>query len=147
MDEILRRDPVLESAIEHKDVDVIKRTLFDAEKGIDRVRDDACHESELWDYKSGVPDPARGAANDKAWADVAALVLAFHNNRGGVIVYGIHDKSYDAIPVKTRLDSKQFNEKLRRFISDRVTMLPEATRRPVVAGHVGLVRRRLHRTD
>jgi tetratricopeptide (TPR) repeat protein len=118
--EIFKRDPVLENAILHKDVDKLKAVFFGDGRNYARIRDGACHESELWDYKKEIPQPAKGADNDRTWADLAALVLAFYNTRGGVIIFGVDDKSFNIFPVKTRLDSKQCNEKLRRFISDRI---------------------------
>lgn len=45
--------------------------------------------------------------------------MAFHNNKGGVIVFGIDD-AYSIVGVTTRLDSKVVNDKLRKWLGDRV---------------------------
>jgi len=72
-------------------------------------------ETELWDYKSNTPSLGKGT--EAKWASVAADVLAFHNNRGGVLVFGIRDDLVFA-GARTRLDSKKFNDQLRRFLPD-----------------------------
>jgi hypothetical protein len=50
-----------------------------------RVRRGANTETELWDYKADVPK------TPEAWATIARHSLAFHNHRGGVIVFGVRD--------------------------------------------------------
>jgi tetratricopeptide (TPR) repeat protein len=74
-------------------------------------------ENELWDYKKDCPKMGRDHAN--AWADLAKEVLGMHNNGGGVLVFGISD-NYQYVGAKNRVDSKQLNDGLRRFISDRI---------------------------
>jgi len=75
-------------------------------------------EGELWDYKADCPRPEKAAVN--AWADLAVEVLAFHNHRGGILVFGIRNDDYSFAGAKTFLDSKLLNEQLRRFLGDRV---------------------------
>ena len=71
-------------------------------------------EGELWDFKSDVPNDPVG------WATIARHVLAFHNQRGGVLIFGIRDTDHSFGWVKTRVDSKVFNDKIRRYVGDQI---------------------------
>jgi hypothetical protein len=42
-----------------------------------------------------------------------------HNNGGGVLVFGISD-NYRFVGARNRLDAKQINDGLRRFLPDRI---------------------------
>ena len=75
-------------------------------------------ESDLWDYKADCPHPRKG--NQNAWAELAVDVLAFHNKKGGVIIFGISDTDFSFLGCRERLDSKLVNDQLRRFLGDRV---------------------------
>ena len=75
-------------------------------------------ETDLWDYKSDCPRPNQ--ASENAWAHLAKDVLAFHNNRGGVIFFGIDDNTFTFRGATHRLDSKIVNDQLRRFLGDRL---------------------------
>ncbi len=75
-------------------------------------------ESELWDYKRDCP--RRGAENANGWATTAADVLAFHNNRGGLIFFGFDDRSFAFRGATTILDSKMVNDQLRRYLPDNI---------------------------
>jgi len=72
-------------------------------------------ETELWDFKEEAPDSSKAAANQ--WARIAKHVLAFHNNRGGLLVFGITN-ALEFKGMRHWLDSKLVNEKLRRFVGD-----------------------------
>lgn len=74
-------------------------------------------ENEIWDYKKDCPKTGKDHLN--AWADLAKEVLGMHNNGGGVLVFGISD-NYNYEGAHNRLDSKQLNDGLRRYISDRI---------------------------
>jgi tetratricopeptide (TPR) repeat protein len=74
-------------------------------------------ENELWDYKRDCP--RIGKDHIGAWADLAKEVLGLHNNGGGVLVFGISD-NYTFVGAKNRLDGKQFNDGIRRFLPDRI---------------------------
>ena len=74
-------------------------------------------EDELWDYKLDIPPSSRG--NEVAWANIACDVLAFHNNKGGVLFFGIHDKTFQFVGATNVLDTKLFNDKIRKYIGDR----------------------------
>jgi len=52
-----------------------------------RVRRGVFREDELWDYKGGYSSGSQGHESD--WAKIAADVLAFHNHRGGILIFGI----------------------------------------------------------
>ena len=54
------------------------------------------------------------------WATVARHVLAFHSNRGGVLLFGIRDGDHAFVGVKKRIDSKIFNDKIRRYVGDQL---------------------------
>ncbi|MEQ1947452.1 MAG: RNA-binding domain-containing protein [Bryobacteraceae bacterium] len=74
-------------------------------------------ENALWDYKKDCPRMGKDSAN--AWADLAKEVLAMHNKHGGVLLFGIGD-NYSFCGATNRLDSKQLNDGLRRYLSDRI---------------------------
>ncbi len=74
-------------------------------------------ENELWDNKKDCPRP--GKENVGAWADLAKEVLGLHNSGGGALVFGISD-NYTFVGARNRLDSKQLNDGLRRFLPDRI---------------------------
>ena len=77
-------------------------------------------ETELWDFKNDCPPPAKGKSSDIAWAHIAADVLAFHNARGGLIIFGIEDKRFEFVGATHNLDSKIFNDKIRKYVGDLV---------------------------
>ncbi len=74
-------------------------------------------ENDLWDFKKDCPKPGKDNAN--AWADLSKEVLGLHNNGGGVLIFGISD-NYQFVRAHNRLDSKQLNDGLRRFLPDRI---------------------------
>lgn len=79
-----------------------------------RVVRGAGTENELWDYKQDVPSDADG------WARIARHVLAMHNNRGGALLFGIRDGDLAFCGASARVDSKVFNEKIRRYVGDQI---------------------------
>lgn len=79
-----------------------------------RVRTGVRTENELWDYKADVP------LSDEDWARIARHVLAFHNHRGGVLVFGIRDGDFSFCGATKRVDSKIFNDKIRRYVGDQI---------------------------
>ena len=77
-------------------------------------------ECELWDYKAILPDVN---ASSLEWAELAKDVLSFHNTRkGGIILFGVTDNTYEIIgvPPKSKLDSKLFNDKIRKYVGDQI---------------------------
>jgi tetratricopeptide (TPR) repeat protein len=74
-------------------------------------------EHDLWDFKKDCPKMGKEHAN--AWADLAKEMLGMHNNDGGILIFGMSD-SYTFVGARNRLDSKQLNDGLRRYLSDRL---------------------------
>ena len=74
-------------------------------------------EDEYWDYKEEIPAVAKG--HEAEWASIAADVLAFHNVKGGILIFGIRNKDFNFVGCSNVLDQKPFNDKLRRYIGDR----------------------------
>src|SRR5207253_1060282 len=81
------------------------------------LRDGFRFESENWDFKSGCP--GHGAGNQQAWSEIAADVLAFYNTGGGVLFFGIDDSSFSYCGTKSEIDTKLFNDKIRRYCGDK----------------------------
>jgi len=104
----------LVQAIRSRDVAIIVETFFEGKKP--QLRTGFFHESDLWDFKSGAP--GHGRTNEAAWAQIAADVLAFHNKEGGILFFGIDETAYSYCGTSTNLDSKKFNDKLRRYTGD-----------------------------
>ncbi len=76
-------------------------------------------ETEFWDYKRTLPN----LDDPKELAELAADVLAFHNSRGGYLIFGItNDFSILGVHNSTDsdLDSNRLNSKLRRYVGDTV---------------------------
>lgn len=107
------RDNQLAAAIRQKDVRAIVQMLLEGNPP--RPSTGFKTETELWDFKRDVPAP--GPNQSARWAELAKDVVAFHNHRGGVILFGITDALQFA-PVSTRLDSKLVNDRLRKYVGD-----------------------------
>jgi hypothetical protein len=82
-----------------------------------RVRRGFFTEDELWDYKQDIPSPSKG--NEIQWAGIAADVLAFHNHKGGVLIFGIRNSDFRFTGATSAIDTKLFNDKIRRYVEDR----------------------------
>ncbi|MEU1587822.1 RNA-binding domain-containing protein [Micromonospora sp. NPDC005710] len=104
-------------AIRQKNIAVAVRFIFD--KSTIRPRLGYNHETELWDYKKDCP-PKGGPNADAAWANIASDVLAFHNQQGGLIFFGVDDASFQFVGATRMLDSKMFNDQLRRYLPDNI---------------------------
>src|SRR5215211_3137696 len=100
------RDEEFARSIRQRDVAAIRQIMFGGASA-PRPRSGFRTETDLWDYKSSSPAIGRGTEN--VWASIAADVLAFHNNRGGVLLFGISD-DLRFVGARTRLDSKLFND-------------------------------------
>jgi hypothetical protein len=88
-------------------------------------------ESEYWDYKRALPNQD----DPKQVAELAADVLAFHNSRGGYLIYGITD-DFSVLGIHEQdgknLDSNIINSKLKRYKGD--TFLCRYSCIPAVVG-------------
>lgn len=107
------RDEDIAKAIRLRDVNSIVAMFF--EKSVPALKQGFKTETDLWDYKSDVPFLGKHHVN--AWAHLAKDVLAFHNNRGGVLIFGFSD-DFVFKGATERLDSKLVNDQLRRFLPD-----------------------------
>ncbi len=102
----------LAHAIRIRDAAAIRQLLFEGDPP--RVRSGARTETELWDFKEEVPSDVKG------WIRTARHVVALHNHRGGVLAFGIRDGDLSFVGARRRMDSKVFNEKLRRYVGDQI---------------------------
>ena len=103
------------AAIRQRDVRALMKMMF--RDGSADLNWAFATENELWDYKTDCPKSGKDHLN--AWADLAKEVLGMHNNGGGVLVFGITD-NYVFVGAHNRLDSKQLNDGLRRYLPDRL---------------------------
>lgn len=102
-------------AIRQREASVLFRIMFEGK--VPQVRDGFRTENELWDFKSDCPRVGREYIEE--WAEIARDVLAFHNNQGGLIVFGIAN-DFRFAGAGPRLDSKLVNDALRKFVGDRI---------------------------
>ena len=102
-------------AIRQSNVAAIAGLMFDPKSW--NLRPGYCTETEFWDYKVTGPSPGTGQAEE--WAEFAKDVLAFHNNKGGVIVFGVAN-GFRVVRYRSQLDSKLLNDRLRKYIGDKV---------------------------
>lgn len=109
------RNNAIEQAIKQRRIDSIVQLMF--EPGRPKVKPGFNLETEIWDYKKDCPKVGKDA--QVAWAEISKDVLAFHNQKGGVIIFGIDD-GFSFVGAGTRLDSKLFNDQIRKFLGDKI---------------------------
>ncbi len=111
------RNEDLARAIRARDTGSVTRLMF---IGTDQpsVRPGFRTETDLWDFKADCPKLARDSSN--AWATLAADVLGFHNNRGGVLIFGIRDDDFTFCGASTPLDGKRLNDQLHKYLEDTI---------------------------
>jgi len=78
----------IESLIKRRDISTIATLMFEKDSPI--LKYGYKTENELWDYKQGI----LGNKSQIGWAEIAKDVLGFHNNKGGLLIFGINDKSF-----------------------------------------------------
>lgn len=122
------------SAIRQGNVSSIASLMFDQTNW--NLRVGYCVETELWDYKE--MGPPSGAGNAKKWADIAKDVLAFHNNKGGVIVFGVSN-DFKVTGHRCSWDSKLLNDRFRKYIGDKIWLDYYRVNLKEDQSHVGLV--------
>ncbi len=105
-------------AVSQKNVNAIIRLLFEGRPP--KLRVGRSVETELWDFKADCPGAAHDVQSENAWAHIAADVLAFHNNRGGLLIFGIEDARFKFTGATRNLDSKRFNDRIRRYVGDLI---------------------------
>lgn len=103
------------AGIRRRDVSALIDMIFEGNPP--RLRNGYATENEFWDFKAGCPAP--GKVHLIAWAELAIDVLAFHNAKGGLLIFGVDD-SHTVRRTREQLDSKLFNDQIRRFLSDRI---------------------------
>lgn len=101
------------TAIRHRNIERVMTMFFEHRTPI--LRAGVKTETELWEYKSDAPHTGRAHLN--AWAHCAKDVLALHNHLGGLIFFGVNDQ-YAFVGATSQLDSKLFNDQLRKFLPD-----------------------------
>lgn len=77
----------VEQALRQRDTDTVIALMLAKETGPPYIRDGFKTETELWEYKRDIAHI--GHAHENAWAHIAKDVLAFHNNKGGIIFFWI----------------------------------------------------------
>lgn len=75
-------------------------------------------EGPLHDYKSEYPF----SNSDSYFAGILRLICAFHNSYGGILIFGVHDKTRKGGHNKVFVDSEKINRKLRETLSRPVVI-------------------------
>lgn len=112
----LNRDEDLARAIRQRDITSVVRMMFAANPPT--IRTGYRTETELWDFKRDCPHIGANKS-ELAWAEISKDVLGFHNQRGGLLIFGIAD-DFGFSGATQRLDSKLINDQIRRFLGDRI---------------------------
>ena len=102
-------------AIRQRNIGGLLRLLFTGSPP--EVRLGFKHETDLWDFKRDAPHMGRDS--EEVWADISSDILGFHNNRGGLLLFGITD-DFEFVGASTRYDSKTFNDRIRRYLPDTI---------------------------
>ena len=105
----------VQAVVLRRDIDALLSILFIGNQPV--LRPSFSTETQLWEFKSDCPRVQR--EYDNAWAHISKDVLAFHNKEGGLIIFGIDDR-YQFCGATTRLDSKLFNDKTRKYLGDKI---------------------------
>jgi len=108
----------IKKAIEQQDSRQLVLSMFDKENGIPLLKKGFGYERSIWDFKENIPSARKSDTN--SWSNIAADVLAFHNGNGGILIFGIRDRSFQFIGCNETIDTKMFNDKLRHFLGDRI---------------------------
>ena len=109
----------IQQAIRQKNVPALLALMFEPGAGTEpSLSTGRRTENVLWDFKRGCPSASK--KHERAWATIARHVLAFHNSGGGVLFFGIDDHSYEFVGTRDRVDSKGFNDQVRRYLGDAI---------------------------
>lgn len=114
----MNRDDTITTAIRQKDLGSIISLMFS--RDYKAIHPSFKTETELWDYKSTCPAVTSPTLE---WAEISKDILAFHNTgKGGVLIFGVDDKDYSVIGASAActLDSKLFNDKIRKYVGDKL---------------------------
>ena len=121
-------------AIRQSNASSIAGLIFDSNSW--SIRPGYCTETEYWDYKVTGPSPGTGMSDE--WAELAKDVLAFHNNKGGVIIFGV-ENSFRVVGYRSLLDSKLLNDRLRKYIGDKIWLDYHRLNIKDDQSHIGMV--------
>ncbi|PAW77867.1 MAG: hypothetical protein B9S32_09715 [Verrucomicrobia bacterium Tous-C9LFEB] len=121
-------------AIRQSNVASISALMFDQSDW--SLRPGYCTETEYWDYK--VTAPSLGAGSSEEWANLAKDVLSFHNHRGGVIVFGVTN-GFEVVGHRSPLDSKLLNDRLRKYVGDKIWLDYHRLNIKEDQSHIGLI--------
>jgi tetratricopeptide (TPR) repeat protein len=113
---LIHRDDDLARAIRQRDIQAVVKMMFDGNPP--QLKTGFKTETELWDFKRDCPHlgPHKSV---QAWAEFSKDILGFYNKRGGVIIFGIDD-NFSFCGATQRLDSKQVNDQIRKYLGDRI---------------------------
>src|SRR5215472_11995637 len=76
-------------------------------------------ESTHWDYKAEFPF----SLSDNYFAGILRLVCAFHNCYGGIIIFGVHDKTRTPGHNKVPVNIERLNNVIRETLSSSVELI------------------------
>ena len=105
----------LKDLIASRDVRGVLNLLF--VRGKPQLRDGFFREDQWWDFKAECPSISK--ASEIEWAKIAADVAAFHNHEGGLLIFGIRNHDFKYIGTREYVDTKHFNDKIRKYVGDR----------------------------
>lgn len=111
--------PDIAKAISQSNVASIAALMFDQTSW--SLPPGYCTETDCWDYK--VTGPSPGAGMPEEWANLAKDVLASHNHRGGVIVFGV-DNGFKVVAyrIAAAVDELTRDLPLPRLLSGQVNL-------------------------
>lgn len=113
----MQRDEAIVNYIKDKDISSIVKMFFSSNYELINLGYNT--ETELWDYKEKLPN-----INSKSieWAELAKDILSFYNTgKGGILIFGVEDTTFKIKGINNlKLDSKIVNDKLRKYIGDKI---------------------------
>ncbi|WP_412557788.1 RNA-binding domain-containing protein [Thalassospira sp. MIT1370] len=87
-------------------------------------------ETQLWDYKSEIPQFYNGDSDDQRklfryrQASIIKDIVAFHNSYGGYILFGVHDKGSNRVKgVSGEFDCGEVNKKIQSYTDRSIECL------------------------
>lgn len=99
----------IQNAIIERNINFITKYFFNSDNSLN---DNVKFENELWDYKENLPNIGR--RHNIAWARISKYVLSFHNNKGGLLFFGIRN-NYEICKTNAEIDSKKFNDQIKNL--------------------------------
>lgn len=109
-------NPQIKRFIDSQNIQDFIDLMFTTNGRLPIVKDGFRHERDLWDFKNEVP--GTGKKHVVAWAEIARHVLAFHNQSGGFLIFGINDNTFQFTGAQNYCDSARFNNGIRQYVGD-----------------------------